>query len=175
MENKLHNSLTKLNGLHINIPEIIHYAGPPKDEEARIHNIAVVKAILITMRSATRVMLPEITGNDYLSAEEAKQQLLDYTGNPLLILKAPKSKPLVEGQCTPGHYYNKVQIGDTSDNILYGVVPTKFPSTFHRAILDLNAMIVRVCRELDGSKLKFTFHSRGEGILGDKILLWGEV
>lgn len=170
--NKLAESLQRLRNLNVNIPEILLWAPPPADEEMRVRNVVNVKGFAMLMKPTTGVIIPELTQWDYLDDSQAKEALKDYAGGPLVILKAPKTKPEVEGYCTPGPYYNKIEVGDTVQSLIWGQA---FRGEHNRAIGDLTGILQRVRHELDGSKLKFTYHSRGAGLFGDKIVLWGEV
>src|SRR5712671_279219 len=114
-------SLTKLRSLGLNIPEIILWNKSPESEQERILNIAIVRAFSSRFgTTGKKVIMPGYSkGIEYLSSADLITNTYDYGGEALLILKAPKSLPLVKGLCQPESYRNLISI---SDNEAYPII-----------------------------------------------------
>lgn len=171
---QIHKSITQLWGMGMNTPQVIVRNLSPSTERERIMNVAYVK--VIAERVKQRVVIPGHKNYKYLEHLDFWDAVKDYNGEALVIFRAPKSDPIITGICQPSLHYNRISINESpmysvhwSDSKLLD-----FPAVLHRAIQDLNGMLVRGKAELDGMSIRFSFHSKSEGTSGDKIVLWGQ-
>lgn len=170
---KLTHSLYRLRALNVNVPSIIYSAADPRDESIRSRNMATVAAITKVMRPSVKVVIPERVGNAPLEDSELKEFLKEYDGGALLVLRAPKTKILAEAEVTPGPYQFKIHIDGVTDSFFWGFAKADFGEHYKRMFELINTQIQRVRMELDGCRMRVTYHERGEGEFGDRILLWG--
>lgn len=166
MGSRIIESLKTLMTLRINVPMIMFTVeeSKPTESEARL------KAMLHVTRGKRFIAPP---GYDIINRDELRNLILAMEGIPEVIFVAPKSNSLIEGICTPGPYYNKIQIGDSVNSVAWGTDPIAFPEGLRRGIMDLNSALQLHRHALDGMPLRFTFHPRGEGINQERIIIWG--
>lgn len=171
---QIYNSISQLWGMGMNTPQVLVRNLSPTTERERIMNIAYVK--VIAERVKQRVVIPGCKDYKYLEHLDFWDAIKDYNGEALVIFRAPNTEPILTGICQPSLHYNRISINGRpmysvpwSDSVLIN-----FPLVLHRPIQDLNKMLVRGKPMLDGMLIRFSFHGKGEGTSGDKIVLWGQ-
>src|SRR6185295_3257596 len=122
--------------------EIMLWNSEEANDVQQMWNAAQAKANSTRVRS--RVIIPN-SSYDILTPAEYTLKLKDYTGDKLIVFKAPKKPPLVEGMCEPSYYYNKISLNnsDIFQTIWGDTVLQPFPIALKKTVFDLNAMLVR--------------------------------
>lgn len=161
-------SLNVLTVNRINTPMIFFSCGTEN-----LDNAIQLKAMASVTLNRNRFIIPPEYLFEHTSAL-LRERLRTYSGEPIVVFVAPKTMPLVSGYCTPGPYINKITIGEDTKDIYWGMpLDNVYPPALRMAVLDLNAMLQRYRHILDGMPLRFTYHPKGEGTTGDKVVIWG--
>ena len=170
---KLQNSLYRLRGMHLNIPEILYSVGHPRDEIARQAQELALKATAMVLRPGNKLVIP-IYGYNFVSVEEVKKLVQSYKGEAFLMLRYPAFKPILQGECIPGPMGLKFIIGSTETVINWtDRLKLSIPPGLRRSMGEIVDKIYTYKGELDGARIRFSCYIRGVGMDGGVVLFWG--